>query len=148
MTWINMTYTSLSNFNKLHIEFRKRLEPEVRAQGNSGGYILGIWTSRVGASSRTFIFLVLPEMPGSHLFLANGQDIKKSKSSEVSGARRIESSGQGALGKGNIHKTAITNLSSLNSSLFCKATFVWLEVLLQIRFCKTMHICLRQMDLT
>lgn len=86
---------------------------KLRAQGNSGGYMLGIWTSCVGVSSRTFIFLVLPEMPGSHLFLVNGQDIKTSKSRGATGARWIESCGQRALGKGNIHKTAITDLLSI-----------------------------------
>lgn len=67
----------------------------LRAQGNSGGYILGILRSSPDTSSKTFIFLVLPEIPGSYLFLVNGQDFKKSKTGGVPGAR----GGHKAVGK-------------------------------------------------
>lgn len=124
MTWINMTYASLSNFNKLPIEFGKCLEPEVEGSGK----FWWVYTRNRNISRWCFLQdLHLLSSPGTHLFLGNGQDIKKSKSRGVSGARWIESCGQGALGKGNIHKTAITDLSSLDSYLFCKAIFFFLS---------------------
>lgn len=57
--------------------------------------------------------------------------------------------GQDIVGKGNISQATIADLSSLNSSLFSKVIFgMTVEVLLQIRFCKTKQICHRQMDST
>lgn len=93
-----------------------------RAQGNSGGYKLGILRSSPGTSSKTFIFLGLPEIPGSHLFLVNGQDFKKSKTGGVPGVQWTQSCGQGTEGEGDIFRTA--DLPFLYTSLFCNAIFV------------------------
>lgn len=66
-----------------------------RAQRDFGGHILGILRSSPGTASKNFILLVLPEIPGSHLFLVNGQNFKKSKTGGVPGAR----DGHKAVGK-------------------------------------------------
>jgi len=69
------------------LQFRRYLEQVLRALGNSAVCVPGVFTSCVGTFWRTLISSVLLEMPGSHLLLGRGQDIKKSKSRVLPGAQ-------------------------------------------------------------